>query len=269
MTNQQTLTSLIEGIADETRRLTGTSSTLTLAQMETALNGVFPGFDYRGLSGVKFAGNTSDTSIDLSTLDTSNFTSMRMMFSTCSALTSLDLSNFDTSSVTHMANMFDSCSALTSLDLSSFDTSNVISMGTMFNKCSALTTLDLSSFDTSNNTNMNNMFDTCSALTSLNLQSFTTGRVAYMGNMIKGCTNLTDMIWAIDSTTFQALKAANGWDKVSGTVPTDLNIWVRDSLLNDYKTGTNTARYSSCFQKVSELPAALQTLYNIDPDDYQ
>lgn len=89
-----------------------------------------------------------------------------------------------------------------------------------------------------------------------------------MDNMFKGSSALTDVIWAINSTTVQPLVTAKGWDLVANTVPTDLNIWVRDELLNNYKTATNWSRYANCFKKISELPSSLQTLYNIDPTDY-
>ena len=58
-------------------------------------------------------------------------------------LKSIDLSSFNTSNVTSMASMFYSCNSLTSLDLSSFNTSNVTSMDSMFNGCYSLTSLTL------------------------------------------------------------------------------------------------------------------------------
>ena len=95
------------------------------------------------------------TTLDLSSLDTSNVTTMVSMFDDSSA-TTLDLSSFDTSNVTSMSSMFSRSSA-TTLDLSSFDTSNVTNMNYMFYNSKA-TTLDLSSFDTSNVTSVMNMF---------------------------------------------------------------------------------------------------------------
>ena len=74
-------------------------------------------------------------------LNTSEVTSMRIMFAWCSELTSLDLSHFNTSKVTNMAYMFYRCTGLTSLDLSSFNTTNVTDMSAMFYYCSNLTTI--------------------------------------------------------------------------------------------------------------------------------
>ena len=97
-------------------------------------------------------------SLDLSSFDTSNVTSMRGMFNGCRAIESLDLSAFDTSSVTDMNLMFFSCYRLLDLDVSSFDTSNVRDMEDMFFDCRSLMSLDLSSFDTSSTTAMRSMF---------------------------------------------------------------------------------------------------------------
>jgi len=140
-----------------------------------------------------FNGCTNLTSIDLSSFDTSNVTTMGSMFFRCSNLTSLDLSSFDTSNVTTISYMFYLCGNLTSLDLSSFDTSNVTTMSSMFDGCSNLTSLDLSSFDTSNVTDMGSTFDGCSNLTSLDLSSFDTSKVTTMKCMFDGCGNLTSL----------------------------------------------------------------------------
>lgn len=70
------------------------------------------------------------------TIDTSNVTSMRYMFSNCSNLTSLDLSSFDTSNVTAIGDMFYYCSKLNKLYISSsfFNSASVI----IYNPFSAL-----------------------------------------------------------------------------------------------------------------------------------
>ena len=122
-------------------------------------------------------------SIDLSSFNTSNITSMYAMFSSCKA-ESLDLSSFDTSNVIDMIEMFRDCRAQ-SLDLSSFDTSNVIDMHAMFFTCAAKS-INLSSFNTSKVTDMNSMFCHCKAQ-SLDLTSFDTSNVTTMHNMFEDC----------------------------------------------------------------------------------
>ena len=110
-----------------------------------------------------FADFNKMTSIDLSSLDTSEVTNMGYMFIRCSSLTSLDVSNFDTSKVTAMYAMFEDCSSLTSLDVSNFDTSQVTKMSGMFENCKSLTSLDVSNFDISKVTAIYGMFCECPA----------------------------------------------------------------------------------------------------------
>ncbi len=154
---------------------------------------------------VYFAGFSEMTSIDLSSLDTSEVTNMAIMFNACSGLTSLDLSSFDTSNVTMMEWMFTGCSSLTSLDVSSFDTSNVTSMTEMFAACSSLTSLDLSNFDTSRVTDMNGMFALCKNINNLDLTSFNTSNVKDMNKMFAESLNLSTINvsnkWVIGSST--------------------------------------------------------------------
>ena len=141
-----------------------------------------------------FGGFNKMTSIDLSSLDTSQVTNMNSMFSGCSSLISLDLSNFDTSQVTNMSWMFcaepGSLMNIEEINVSSFDTSQVTDMSYMFTACSRLTSLDLSNFDTSNVTNMSTMFAYCSSLTNLDVSNFNAPKLTDITDMFKGLTNL-------------------------------------------------------------------------------
>ena len=131
--------------------------------------------------------------IDLSGFDTSDVTSMRHMFDSCSKLRELNISSFDTSKVVDMAGMFSSCDSLTELDLHNFDTKNVTNMSYMFQHCTKLTDLDVSSFDTANVTDMANMFSGCFSLPSINVSSFDTSNVKNMSNMFEDCRNLKSL----------------------------------------------------------------------------
>lgn len=124
-------------------------------------------------------------SLDISSLDTSNTTSMSYMFYSCSDLTSIDLSNWDTSNATDMQSMFYYCSNLTSIDLSSFNTSNVTKMSYMFNQCKSLTTLDLNHFDVSKVTSFSSAFN-CPALTDFKSPKNINAAIDF-----SKCTNLT------------------------------------------------------------------------------
>ena len=169
-------------IADAVRAKKGITGEMTLdaiasniTSMPTADNNAKFDFSVSKSSGEL---KTYLTTIDLSGLDTSNYTDMSSMFFSYPSLTSLDLSSFDTSKVTDMESMFHFCSSLTSLDLSSFDTSKVTDMNHMFYGCSSLTSLDLSNWNTSNvgtsgyGSSFKSMFSNCSSLKSLDISSF-------------------------------------------------------------------------------------------------
>lgn len=102
--------------------------------------------------------------LDLSTIDTSNATSISHMFWASTGLVSLDLSGFNTSKVTNMSGMFRDCSNLASLNIKNLDTSKVTNLDCIFYNCSSLTNLDLSNFDTTSVTNFNNAFNGCTKM---------------------------------------------------------------------------------------------------------
>ena len=132
-----------------------------------------------------FFGCTKISSIDMTSVDTSNVKNMSCMLNGCAELKYIDLRTFDTSSVVNMHGMFFGCIDLAHVNLSSFNTSNVINMSSMFLYCSKLITLDLSSFDTSNVLNMSCMFEGCSNLTGLDLSTFNTSKVIYFMECLK------------------------------------------------------------------------------------
>ena len=186
-------------IADAVRAKKGITGNMTLDAIASNITSIPTAdnnakYDFSG-SGSKSEGDLLSylTTIDLTGLDTSSYTSMYIMFYKCSSITSLDLSNFNTSKVTSMENMFQYCSSITSLDLSNFNTSKVTNMSSMFSGCSSLNSINLSSFDTSKVTDMSSMFTSCSSLTSLDLSSFDTSKVISMTEMFSNCSSLTSL----------------------------------------------------------------------------
>ena len=133
------------------------------------------------------------TNLDVSKFNTAKVTVMDCMFSGCSGLTRLDVSKFNTEKVTNMYQMFYECKKLTSLDVSKFDTSNVTKMDGMFYYCLSLTNLDVSNFKTSNVTSMQYMFWRCSSLTKLDVSYFDTSKVTNMRCMFGYCSSLTKL----------------------------------------------------------------------------
>ena len=128
--------------------------------------------------------------LDVSSFNTENVTTMVGMFNNCSSLRSLDLPVFNTANVTKMGAMFQKCSSLQSLDLSSFNTRKVTQMQSMFAGCTNLESIDLSSFDTENMTDMVAMFASCTKLETLDLSSFATPKLISMVRAFEKCANL-------------------------------------------------------------------------------
>ena len=210
-------------IADAVRAKKGITGNMTLdaiasniTSMPTVSNNAK--FDFAG-SGSKSEGDLLSylTTVDLSGLDTSSYTDMRIMFYKCSSLTSIDLSNFNTSKVTNMAEMFSNCSSLTSLDLSNWNTSSVGTSGygssfkRMFSSCPSLNSLDISSFDLSNTQSgsyysLTSMFNGCKNLKTLKLPN----SVSF--NKTDIC--LDDMFY--DCNSLESLDLT-GWDTTNVT----------------------------------------------------
>lgn len=128
--------------------------------------------------------------LDVSSFNTENVTTMLGMFNNCSSLRSLDLPGFNTANVTQMSSMFEKCSSLRSLDLSSFNTRKVANMQNMFQGCTNLESIDLSSFDTENMKYMTGMFFSCTKLETLDLSSFATPKMVSMVDAFSNCKNL-------------------------------------------------------------------------------
>ena len=194
-----------------------------------------------------FYKSTSLKSIDVSGFDTSKVVNMNGMFWRCNNLKNIDVSNFKTSKVTDINNMFADCSNLTTLDLSNFDTSNVLYMGNpyhysyggMFRNCSSLVNLNISSFNTSKVKDMSDMFYGCSSLVTLDLSSFNTSNVTSMGSMFANCTNLKNL----NLSSFDTGRVTNMqsmFDGCSGLKILDL------SSFNPHNVTTMILMFSGC-----------------------
>ena len=133
---------------------------------------------------------TKMETIDLSSFNTSEVTTMNTMFYMMNSLKSIDVSGFNTSKVTDMNAMFDLTGVIEQLDVSNFDTSNVTDMKWMFFGLNKLKKLNLTNFDTSRVTNM---FSRTSSIQQLDLSHFNTGNVTAMNDMFSLMTSLTQI----------------------------------------------------------------------------
>lgn len=165
-------------------------------------------FNFNQLDNVTF--HTNGTTLDLTCLDTSTFTSMRNMFYYCEKITTIDVSHFDTSNVRNMSGMFSVCDMLTSLDVSHFNTSKVTDMSNMFAN-TGLNALDLTTFDTSNVNNMERMFYNSNRLESLNVSNFNTAKVTDMSGMFHGIKPTELDLSSFDTSQVTNMSGMFGW----------------------------------------------------------
>lgn len=172
-----------------------------------------------------FVGNTNLTTITgLDKWTTDSVNDMSYMFMGNSSLTTLDLTSFKTSNVQSMNSMFRNMSSLSSVNLSSFSTNNVADMGYMFAQDAKLTNLDLSTFNTANVRDMSYMFQGLSSLTSLNVKNFDASNVTTMKFMFQ----LNSKLKTVDTTNVVYTKVAsvdssNMFVSVDGTVKAQLS----------------------------------------------
>ena len=145
---------------------------------------------------------TALESVDLTSAQTNNVTSMDNMFNGCTALTNITFGvGFDTSKVTSMCLVFKDCASLASIDFTGFNTAEVTKMSGMFTGCESLITLDLSSFNTANVTDMSIMFSSCGKLTTIFVGSnWNTDAVTSSGYMFSGDTQLKGSLGTTYST---------------------------------------------------------------------
>ncbi|MBQ9068589.1 MAG: BspA family leucine-rich repeat surface protein, partial [Eggerthellaceae bacterium] len=133
-------------------------------------------------------------SVDFSTLNLSNVTSMQYLFQYCAALESVDFSTLNLSNVTSMQGLFQYCAALKSVDFSTLNLSNVTNMGQLFRNCSALESVEFgSSTENAIVSNLNNAFQNCGSIKKLDLSTLHTGQGASISSFIGGCNDLEEL----------------------------------------------------------------------------
>ena len=170
-----------------------------------------------------FSGCKNIISVDLSSFNSSNVTSMYYMFGLCTHLKEINLNNINVENVTDMSYMFNKCIDIEKIEFpesfntknvrnmefmfhfciflleikfsSSFITNNVVNMKFMFSECNKIKMLDLSNFNTINVENMNSMFNKCNKceIIKLNPNNFITKKTKNMAYMFNECSNLKNI----------------------------------------------------------------------------
>lgn len=107
-----------------------------------------------------FDGNRNLNEVDFTNIDTSNITSMEVMFRNCANLKKVDFSNCNTTKVTSMGYMFQNCSNLSDVKFTNISTQSLNNTSYMFSGCINLKIIDLSSFNLNVGLNDSGMFTT-------------------------------------------------------------------------------------------------------------
>lgn len=170
--------------------------------------------------------------IDLPSLDVSNVTNMRDLFSESyfkSTPFDLDLTNWDVSNCKEFVGMFYRARSFASIDCSSWELTdcsitsmfyqasnatsikipkikctatpalaNARSLFQLFASCSSLTSIDVSQIDTTNFNSFQGMFSLCSNLRTVDVSHFNTESVTSLKSMFHSCAKLE----TIDLTNF-------------------------------------------------------------------
>lgn len=142
-----------------------------------------------------FSGCTKLSVINgLSTLNTSNVTSMFKAFSDCPAITSIDfIKNWNLSKVTNMSSMFNNCTGITTVNLSGLNTPALTTGRALFNLCINLIDVDLSNWNAPLCTDFGVLFNSCNKLTNVNLVGAITSSATSMASLFFGCSKLTNI----------------------------------------------------------------------------
>lgn len=122
--------------------------------------------------------DTNLEELDLSGLDTSGMTTMKMMFYRSKNLKKLVLTGIDTSHVKDMSYMFGKLFSLTQADVTMLDLGAVSNMEGWFLECKSLEEVNAEGIRTPSLTNCRNMFKNCWNLKHVNIPSFDFSRVS-------------------------------------------------------------------------------------------
>ena len=168
-------------------------------------------------------------SFDISSIDTSNATSMSNMFYRFNGYDTLDLSNFNTSSVTSMYSMFEKSSFKT-LDLSRFDVSKVTSWTDMFKDCTSLESVNLDDWHL--NTNPSSMFTEATSIKNVSMKRWRlTSNPTYLFSYL----NFGNSIESVDVSNWNLSNATSLYClflNYKGTTIKGLNTWNASNITN-------------------------------------
>ena len=218
--------------------------------------------------------NTDVQSLNLSSWDISNVTTLSGMFNTCDKLANINLSGWNLASVADMSSMFINCTKIVSLDLSTWVPDlvtsvssmfrgmtsltsinistwvlpNCTSIGTLFRSSSALTNLDMSSLAPTGSLNMSFSFNGCVSLTVLDISSLSSTSISTLGNTFESCFSLSNII-GIENLDTSAVADMTQTFRLCGVFDQNISGWDVTSLTNATtmfnSAGLSTANYDA------------------------
>lgn len=210
----------------------------------------------------QFKLNGCDAStIDLSSVNTANFTSMYEMFSGCGNVTSLNISHFDYSKVANMSNMFYNCVKLSGT-FTIGGNNKVTNMQYMFYGCKSLTNIDLTNLQLDLVTNMQYMFQNCSNLTEIRMggNPAKITNANYVVNMFSGVASEGVFYYNSEYDYSKIINVLpSGWEAtplINVTECTSLTIEAED--VTSDKTST-TIRYTAIVNGTNPISGAEMT----------
>ena len=138
------------------------------------------------------------TSIDTSSINTSNVKNMGATFAETTGITEIDVSGFDTSNVTNITGMFRGCTGLTALDISNFDSSNITSLGGFIRNCTNLEYVNFSNYDFTRASSLGTGFftsDIADSCSKLKIVDFTNAKFPSNMNSAFSGKNIEEIIF--------------------------------------------------------------------------
>lgn len=167
MARTDTLGHFLTDVADAIREKGGTSSTIQASSFDTAITNLPSGGSKIKPMVISFQ-NSTQTTLNIESLDDSDMTSMSMRFYHCDNLETLQHTDvLRCTNVNAFTYMFAFCGLLEGeLDLHNVNPSNVsgtVDCTSMFYNCSSLTGVDLSNFEITPSST-SNMFFNCTSL---------------------------------------------------------------------------------------------------------
>lgn len=204
------------------------------------------------------------TSVNVEMLDISDVTSLRCMFSKCSALKTLDLSSWDTSAVRDMREIFSGCATLCDLKLPrNFVTSSCTDISSMFEGCFSLSSMDVSHWDTSSVRSMRKTFAE-TGIKNLDLSSFDMTNCTRVTGMFRDSVKLRKLdlsTWKLVRSDLGMTEMFSGTDVEEIHMPTFWSETLTLGNLGGMFTGCPNLRVLELYRFSIDFLRATQILY--------